>query len=244
MSLNTCIRSGLVTGLVCALVSVGAQAEGRSSHGPVPFAEFDKDANGFVSEQEFTTTREERMAAMAAQGRPMRGMESAPSFADIDTDGDGQVNPDELAAAHKAHMEKMGKGPAGHHGDGNAMMHGKPQHCDMKHGDKKHCGMKKGGKKHGHMGHGKGMGMGGNMPAFADFDLDGNSMISEQEFSEGHAMRMSEMAAEGRKMQHMCDESAFAKIDTDADGAVSESEFAAHQADHHRKMKQEHHKQE
>ncbi|MCI2285336.1 EF-hand domain-containing protein [Colwellia sp. MSW7] len=41
--------------------------------GPVPFANYDLDGNGSISEQEFTQVRSERMASKAAQGRPMKG---------------------------------------------------------------------------------------------------------------------------------------------------------------------------
>ena len=82
---------------------------------------------------------------------------------------------------------------------------------------------------------GKGM---GNMPTFADFDLDGDGVIVESEFNEGHAKRMSEMAAEGRQMKHVGDAPGFSGIDTNADGEISEEEFATHQAEHHKKMQE------
>ena len=92
---------------------------------------------------------------------------------------------------------------------------------------KGHCG-----------GSGKGMGMKGKMPTFADFDLNGDGKIVEQEFNEAHAARMSEMAAEGRQMKNAEDFPGFAGIDTDADGVISEVEFAKHQAEHHPKMQE------
>lgn len=83
---------------------------------------------------------------------------------------------------------------------------------------------------------GDGKGMKGNMPTFADFDLNGDGIINEQEFNEGHAKRISEMAAEGRQMKHMGDASGFSGIDTNGDGEISEQEFTTHQAEHHKKM--------
>ena len=167
--------------------------------------------NGFISEAEFYSVREQRMAAKASEGKKMPCAASAPSFADLDTDGDGRLSPEELTAGQKAHMSKckaMGQG-AGH------------------------------GKGEGH-----GNGMKGKMPAFSDFDRDGDGVIIETEFNEGHAKRMSEMAAEGRQMKHVGDAPGFSGIDTNGDGGISEQEFSDHQAAHHKEMRNNSHKQD
>ncbi len=83
---------------------------------------------------------------------------------------------------------------------------------------------------------GNGKGMKGNMPSYADFDLDGDGKIVEQEFNQAHAKRMGEMAAEGRQMKHAGECPGFAGIDTNDDGEISEQEFATHQAEHRAKM--------
>ena len=91
----------------------------------------------------------------------------------------------------------------------------------------------------------KGMGMKGkNMPTFADFDLDADGKIVEQEFNEGHAKRMSEMAAEGHQMKHAGDAPGFSGIDTNGDNEISKEEFAAHQSEHHQQMHVDKHKQD
>jgi Ca2+-binding EF-hand superfamily protein len=74
--------------------------------------------------------------------------------------------------------------------------------------------------------------------SFTDFDLNGDGVISEAEFNEGHAKRMSEMAAEGRQMKHAGDAPGFSGIDSNENGEISKDEFATHQAEHHSKMKQ------
>jgi len=84
-----------------------AKAESPPRHSPPPFSEFDKDGDGFVSEEEFNSTRAERHAEMAAAGKPMKGMASAPAYADLDSDGDGKLNEAELTAGQQAHMQAM-----------------------------------------------------------------------------------------------------------------------------------------
>jgi hypothetical protein len=84
------------------------------------------------------------------------------------------------------------------------------------------------------MGKGKGM----NMPSFADFDLDGDGAISNDEFNKAHAERIAQNAKEGRKMKGLATMPSFADIDTDGDGSLSPAEFAAHQAKHHAEMHQ------
>ena len=216
-NLSKCIATGLLTILAGSVVSTSAQAESKSGHGPAPFSVFDMDENGFVSEAEFNSVREQRMAARASEGKKMRCAASAPAFADLDTDGDGQLSPEELTAGQKAHMDEC---KAKVQGAG----HGK-------------------GEGHG-MGEGHGKGMKGKMPAFSDFDLDGDGVIIETEFNEGHAKRMSEMAAEGRQMKHVGDAPGFSGIDINGDGGISEQEFSDHQAAHHKEMKNKSHEQE
>ena len=85
-------------------------------------------------------------------------------------------------------------------------------------------------------GEGCGMNCGMNMPAFSDFDSNTDGKVSEQEFNEFRAARMSKMAEEGRKMKHMSDMPTFADHDPDGDGIISEEELKAHQAEHHKEM--------
>ena len=85
---------------------------------------------------------------------------------------------------------------------------------------------------------GEGKGMKGNMPSFSDFDLNGDDIIVEAEFNEGHAKRMSEMAAQGHQMKRAGDAPGFSGIDSNDNGGISKDEFAAHQAEHHSKMQQ------
>jgi len=197
------VVKGLVTVFAGCLLVFNAQAGGGHGHGPAAFTDFDVNNDGSISETEFNTVREQRMAAMSAGGKNMPCTASAPTFADLDTDKNGQVSAEELSAGQKAHMEKCRE-------------------------------MRQQG--------GAGMGMGGHhhAPKFSDFDTDGNGMISEQEFNDAHAKRMSEMAAEGRKMQHAGNMPNFASIDTNGDGEVSEQEFDAHMAARHAQMQQMH----
>ena len=44
----------------------------------------------------------------------MKGLATAPSFADLDTDGDGMLNEAELTAGQKAHMKAMHEQRGGH----------------------------------------------------------------------------------------------------------------------------------
>ena len=113
----------LVIAVVIAFAAApnAAQACEMQHHGPAPFADFDADGDGFVSEDEFNATRAEHMAKMAEADMPMKGAASAPAFADMDKDGDGMLSEEELGAGQKAHMKAM-------RGDGESGCHGKMKH--------------------------------------------------------------------------------------------------------------------
>lgn len=67
----------------------------------------------------------------------------------------------------------------------------------------------------------------GNMPAFADFDLNGDGKITEAEFTEARTVRISQRAQEGRQMRGLTDALSFEELDTNGDGSISPAEFAA-----------------
>jgi len=75
-----------------------------------------------------------------------------------------------------------------------------------------------------------------NMPAFADFDLDGDGAITSEEFNQARAERIAKNAKEGRKMKGLATMPSFADIDTDGDGSLNPDEFSAHQMKHHAEM--------
>jgi Ca2+-binding EF-hand superfamily protein len=76
----------------------------------------------------------------------------------------------------------------------------------------------------------------GPMPAFADFDLNKDGKITEEEFNEVRAARIADRAQKGYRMRGLQNAASFADIDTNRDGALSPAEFAAHQAMHRQQM--------
>ena len=82
----------------------------------------------------------------------------------------------------------------------------------------------------------KGMGM--NMPAFADCDLNGDGTITQEEFTKARAERITKRAQDGRKMKNLANAPSFDDIDVDDNGGIDIDEFAAHQAEHKAKRNQ------
>ena len=89
---------------------IQVQATDLTQPGPLSFSDYDQDNNGVITEQELNTVREQRQAAIRATGRPGFGMANAPSFADLDSNGDGQITPEELRAGQLAQRAKRGRG--------------------------------------------------------------------------------------------------------------------------------------
>jgi hypothetical protein len=82
-------------------------------------------------------------------------------------------------------------------------------------------------------------GMGRNMPVFADFDLNSDGAITEEEFTKARSARIAKRAQEGRQMKNLANAPSFDDIDTDDNGGIDAAEFAAHQAE--RKAKRNRH---
>lgn len=201
-SLSKLLTAGLLVVFAGGFVSINAQAEQGSQKGPVPFSVFDMDQNGSISEAEFYSVREQRMAARASEGKKMKCAASAPSFADLDTNGDGQLNPEELSAGQKAHMEKCQKMMQGA-GKGNEKKGNMPAFSDfdldgdgviveLEFNEAHAKRMSEMAAKGHHMKHA------GEAPGFSGIDSNGDGGISEQEFSD-------HQAAHHPKKQHIQD---------------------------------------
>lgn len=94
---------------VSAIASLLLSSASLSYAGGLSFAEMDADKNGSVSEQEFNTAKAKRIASRAAEGRKMRGLANAPTFADIDTNKDKILSAKEIQQMQQRHG-KRGKG--------------------------------------------------------------------------------------------------------------------------------------
>jgi len=190
--MNIYIKSipvGLVIAVASAFLSNSAMSEEIPVSGPIPFSFHDKDGNGLVSEEEFNTVRMERMASRASEGRPMRGVASAPAFSEFDTNGDGQLTHGELAVGQKAQMEKHRGMDQGHGmGKGKRMGRNMPSfsECDLD-GDGRilenefNEARSKRISKRAQQGYQ--MRNLGNAPSFADIDENGDEGISTDEFT-------------------------------------------------------------
>ena len=114
----------LLVTMIFALVMLPfvAKAGSEPHSGPPSFTDIDKDGDGFISEEELAAFRAAHMAAMAEQGRKMKGAAFAPPFADIDSNGDGLLDEAEFTAGRDAHMKMMREK---HQAQGHGMRHGK-----------------------------------------------------------------------------------------------------------------------
>jgi Ca2+-binding EF-hand superfamily protein len=191
---------GLLFALLSGLLAHSSLAESLPPRGPIPFEAFDQDGNGLISEQEFNSVREERMASRAAQDRPMYGMADPPAFADFDSDGDGRLTPAELTAGQQARMQQrretgMGYGKA--HGMG--MGRGMPAFADFDlNGDGKIVAEEFDEARYKRieerMQQGYMMKNLANAPGFDELDSDGDGAISEAEFAAHQARRQPQKA--------------------------------------------------
>ncbi|MEN8177541.1 MAG: EF-hand domain-containing protein [Pseudomonadota bacterium] len=82
-----------------------AQATEIPARGPMPFAAFDSDYNGVITEQEFMQTHAKRQTLREAQGRRNRVLPDAQMFHGFDTDGDGVLNQAELSAGQTSQQQ-------------------------------------------------------------------------------------------------------------------------------------------
>jgi Ca2+-binding EF-hand superfamily protein len=180
-----------VAALITVIGSGITLAQGDSAslplQGPIPFEAFDLDGSGGISEKEFDEVRGRRVEQRREAGLPAR--QEAPSFSSLDSDGNGEITPEELQAGHGATVPGSGKG---------RRMRGQ------------------GGK-----------GRGGSPPTFAEFDLDGDGVVGEQEFRDARTTRIAKRVREGRMMRGLVNAPTFSDLDIDGDGVLTPDEFAA-----------------
>ncbi len=95
--------------VVTAALSVGSttlSAQEMPLRGPIPFEVFDADKDGSISESEYKATRDARIEKKKSQGLPMRNVANAPSFEELDSDGDGKITKVELLEGQNKQMQK------------------------------------------------------------------------------------------------------------------------------------------
>ncbi len=177
------------------------------TRGPIPFAVYDTNQDGTISQEEFYSAREQRLNERTQTGMPRRGAAGAPRFEQFDTDNDGRLTESELRAGQ---AQRVRPTPGG----GAAMGRGMGAGQTMAPGQ---------GPRQGRMGAGR------NLPAFSDYDLNGDGELTREEFLAGRTERIQERALQGGQMRNLANMPAFEDLDTDGDGRISAEEFAAHQ---------------
>lgn len=108
---NKVLITALGLSLIAGAVHASSEEYEREAYyqgrGPMPFEVFDIDRDGVVTVQEFEQVRGQRQATRAQMGYPMRNAARAPSFEQLDRDGDGSIDRDELAG-HQVQCMRQG----------------------------------------------------------------------------------------------------------------------------------------
>ena len=206
MMKNLDFKVPLVLFSFLSVLSVSVASSELPVRGSIPFALYDGNGNGLISEQEFIQVRNERIAAREAQGFPMKRGRNAPSFSSFDEDNNGQLTEQELLAGQQVQMQKRRKNG------------GQPLN--------KGQGRRKG----------LGMGKNSNMPGFSDFDLNKDGVILSDELYEARAIRITERVKQGYPMRNIANPPSFEDIDANSDKKITSEEFAKFQLKHRQQM--------
>lgn len=70
------------------------------------FEDFDKDKDGYISEQELIEARSKRISERIQQGYQMRNTANITQFKDIDTDSDGRISQEEFMTQQQLHLQQ------------------------------------------------------------------------------------------------------------------------------------------
>lgn len=159
--------------------------------GPMPFASYDADQDGRVSQDEFYNARNARIAERAKAGYMMRNLGNAPAFEALDSDGDGYLSELELLRGQNAHMQQQrGRQGGAMRGPGQGGMRGA-----------------------------------GRQTSFADFDGNGDGVVTEAEFNQTRSARQASNVERGSMMRNAASAPSFQSFDRNADGQLTPDEF-------------------
>ena len=119
MNTHHWLRAFLTLVVTCAAVvlfSASAFACGdMHGKGQMPvYSDLDANGDGAVTAEEFYAFRSQRMAARAEEGRKMKNAANAPSFEDLDLDGDENLSEAEFKKHHEMCPMKSRKGKGEH----------------------------------------------------------------------------------------------------------------------------------
>ena len=73
---------------------------------PIEFVDFDHDKNGFVTQEEFNDTKNNRMIKNAQNGKMLRNANNSLQFSDVDTNKDGKITTVELSKSQQIQRQK------------------------------------------------------------------------------------------------------------------------------------------
>jgi len=104
-TLRRTVKVGCVVLGSLGVIASALLAQDLPDRGPVPFAAYDVNGDGYVSKQEFYDIRDARMQQKATAGMPMRNAGNAPDFEVLDTNKDGQLSELELLRGQNANMQ-------------------------------------------------------------------------------------------------------------------------------------------
>jgi len=194
--------SPLSLGLLAATLLAGAAA--AAPWGPPGYSTFDRNGDGWVSEEEFQAMRAERMAERAAMGYPMRGARYAPTFSEFDKNGDGNLTPEEIRdgiAAQRAKMTEQRGRRGGYCRFGDCQPEGAPPAPAAEAAEKPATPAAEAPASAAPRGPKRGPGrIGMGRPGFETFDQNGDGRISREEFDATRAARHAAMTERGFSM--------------------------------------------
>lgn len=190
-TLRKTVKIGCVVLGSLGVIASALLAQDLPDRGPVSFATYDVNGDGYVSQQEFYDIRDARMQQKATAGMPMRNAANAPDFSALDKDKDGKLSELELLRGQNEQMQKN-KGNKGYNNMGNraAQMPAFESFDTNKDGmlNKQELNESRDKRMEQKAADGKMLKNSANRMPFEDIDANGDGQISKEEFL-NHQMR-------------------------------------------------------